>query len=120
MAGSVLVVDDSALARAYLVDILHKIGAFSIAEAENGAVAVEMFKASPADLVLLDVEMPVMDGVAAARILGPIKGEARIVMMTAIGFDGVIDDCLKAGADDYIRKDSTDEAIMRRLRDILI
>ncbi|MBF0130407.1 MAG: response regulator [Alphaproteobacteria bacterium] len=119
MALSALVVDDSEIARMYIMDILQRIGFAEITEAENGADGIEKFKQTSPDVVFLDIEMPVMDGLSAVRKLSGMKGTSKIVMMSSVDRTGVIDDCLLAGADDYIRKDLDEDVVEKRIRDIL-
>lgn len=119
MSRAVLVVDDSEIARAYLIDILASLGFDNVSEAEDGAQGVEMFTSTSPDIVFLDIEMPVMNGINVVRKIGPIKGRAMIIMMTSIGSMDVIDDCLLAGADDYLRKDLDETDITKRIKEIV-
>lgn len=117
--ATALIIDDSVIARMYLRSILERVGLDDIVEAEDGNEGIAVFKTSLPDLVLLDIEMPGMDGLGALKVLAPIKGKSRIVMATAVENSEVIEDCLLAGADDYIRKDLSEDVIEQRLREII-
>ncbi|MDD5241850.1 MAG: response regulator [Sulfuricella sp.] len=105
--SSILLVEDNAVNRKLATSILTK-WAHTVTSAENGRVALEMLEARDFDLVLMDVQMPVMGGLeATARIR---EREARtgqhvpIVAMTANAVSGDRERCLEAGMDDYISK----------------
>lgn len=85
MSKTILIVDDSTVMRMTLSTIL-KESAYGVVEAENGQVALERAKATPVDLIICDVNMPVMDGLTFARM---IKEEASyrfvpIIMLTTV------------------------------------
>ncbi|MFN3077722.1 MAG: response regulator [Alphaproteobacteria bacterium] len=115
----ILVVDDSAIARLYLVSILEDLGFLNIEEAGDGDEGIARFNKSPPDVMFLDIEMPVMNGIEVLKRIAETKGKTRIVMMSAMEYSSVIDDCLLAGAEDYIRKDLPESAVARRISDLL-
>lgn len=78
---SVLVVDDEDLQRAQLVECLSDLGV-SIYEAGNGAEALEIIDARMPGLVIMDIRMPVMDGVATVDELSDRPGQMKIILMT--------------------------------------
>lgn len=85
MSKTLLIVDDSTVMRMTVRTILKENG-YEVIEAENGQVAIEKAKAAPVDLVICDVNMPVMDGLTFARL---IKEEAQyrflpIIMLTTV------------------------------------
>ncbi len=102
----ILVVEDSAINQKLAVGILAKLGYVSDV-ADNGQEAVEMIGSKPYDLVFMDLQMPVMDGLEATRhiiaTLAP-HSRPRIVAMTANALAGDRERCLDAGMDDYIAK----------------
>lgn len=119
MAGSrVLVVDDTKTYRTLISGILRRLGCDIIGEAEDGVQAVEMCKELSPDLIILDIAMPRMDGLAALKEIKSLGGASKIIMCTTIDSVHMVDDCLLAGAEDYIHKDRLDE-IGERLRPYL-
>ena len=84
-----------------------------VGEAEDGEQAVALYKQPFPDLVLLNLEMPRMNGIQTLRALFALDAKARIVVCTSVGHEDVIEDCLLAGALDYVRKDKMDEILGR-------
>ena len=104
--AQVLLVDDSRVMRAMLKKALGEIGFENVVEAFDGADAVAKMHSAPFDLVLLDMEMPVMTGleVLAAMNLAPdLKGLPVIVISGADQIDMAVQ-CIEAGAEDYLTK----------------
>jgi CheY-like chemotaxis protein len=83
--------------------LLQKMG-YRADVASNGLEALECVTRQPYDLVLMDVQMPEMDGLEAARRLNDVVLRPRIVAMTANAMAGDREDCLAAGMDDYLTK----------------
>jgi CheY-like chemotaxis protein len=115
---AVLVAEDNAINRAVISGMLGKLG-HTITHAANGREAVEAITTSAFDLVLMDIQMPEMDGLeATARIRQLEKGagrHVRIVAMTAHAMTGDRERCLSAGMDDYISKPLRREDLQRVL-----
>lgn len=95
-----LIVDDSAFARENLKHIIESFGAQVAAEAEDGLVAITEYERVHPDVVLMDITMQAMDGIAAARkIVGRNPG-ARIIMVSSVGYQENIVAALQRGAPD--------------------
>jgi two-component system, OmpR family, KDP operon response regulator KdpE len=111
----VLVVDDDAAMRRTLRVSLAAHG-YSVTEARSGEEAVQQTEQKPADLVLLDVEMPGMGGLEACRRIRAFAPQAGIVMVTVC--DGEEDKigALESGADDYVTKPFSVRELLARLR----
>lgn len=101
--AKILIVDDAEFLRVRISRMLANEG-YEIAEAENGAEAVSAYKDDKPDMVLMDITMPEMDGLAALREIQNIDPEAKIVMLTALGQESVVLEAIKAGAKDFIVK----------------
>ena len=87
-----------------------------VTEAENGAVAVELAKTQDFDLVLMDIQMPVMDGYAATALLRQQLGlSVPIVALTANAIKGEREKCLDAGMDDYLTKPFREDELLRKV-----
>jgi signal transduction histidine kinase/CheY-like chemotaxis protein/HPt (histidine-containing phosphotransfer) domain-containing protein len=108
LAGHVLLVEDNAVNRQVAQRLLTLLG-LSFEVAENGKEALEAMAQRPFDAVLMDCQMPVMDGYTATRIrrqheAGQSGAHLPIIAMTANAMAGDRDKCLKAGMDDYLSK----------------
>lgn len=101
--ATVLIVDDAEFLRLRIARLLVSNG-HQVLQADNGVNAVEVYKATHPDAVLMDVTMPEMDGLAALKAIRDFDPVARVVMLTALGQDAVVLEALKAGAQDFIVK----------------
>ncbi|KHK00849.1 response regulator [Desulfovibrio sp. TomC] len=101
----VLLVEDNAINQQVARETLERLGA-AVDVAQNGREAVEMVGAAFYDVVLMDVQMPVMDGLAATRAIRILPGAADlpVVALTAHALDEDRDRCLEAGMNDYLTK----------------
>ncbi|MDF1790500.1 MAG: response regulator [Thalassobaculaceae bacterium] len=101
----VLVVEDNDLNRDVAIDLLEAVGVI-VETVENGALAVEAVGARPWDAVLMDIQMPVMDGYAAAREIRKRYPDIDlpIIAMTANAMSGDRERCLQAGMNDHVAK----------------
>lgn len=114
----ILVVDDEARMRKLVKDFLHKSG-FEVLEAENGAQAVELFHVNDdISLIVLDLMMPVMDGMEACKEIRK-DSKVPIIMLTAKGDEE--DELLgfESGADEYISKPFSPKILVARIEAIL-
>lgn len=98
----VLVVDDSAFMRQYLIGFLHECGIIHIEEAGNGQIALQIYQAQKPDVVLLDLIMPVEDGSNVLEKLVTLG--AKVIIVSAVGQEKVIQKMLKKGAKGYFIK----------------
>ena len=118
MNRRVLIADDDALARAALRTIFDAHDDLElVAEAEDGLQAVERAGRLHPDVVLLDIRMPNLDGLEAARqILASASNRARVIMLTTFDLDEYVYDALKAGASGFLRKDAPPERLLTFVR----
>ncbi len=82
--AKILVVDDAEFLRVRLTKMLVSDG-YEVLQAENGLVAVNTYKETRPDVVLMDVTMPEMDGLAALKEIIGFDAKARVIMLTALG-----------------------------------
>jgi len=87
-----------------------------VGEAADGNQAVEMFQRLNPNLVLMDLRMPVKDGIAATREIRSKQPNARVLMLTTYDGDTDIHRAMEAGAQGYVLKDSTGEKLIPALR----
>ena len=101
----ILVAEDNATNRLLLWSLLLQVG-FEVREVENGKEAVAQFTQWQPHLILMDIRMPVMDGLEAAQKIRKLPGgnEVKIVAVTASVFNDQKDEVMKAGFDDFMRK----------------
>jgi DNA-binding NarL/FixJ family response regulator len=115
----VAVVDDQELVRAGFVALLtDDPGVEVVAVAAQGEEAVRTVRSTTPDVVLMDVRMPVLDGIEAARRISadPRCAGVRIVMLTTFGLDEYVFAALRAGAVGFLLKDTTPEDLLRAVR----
>jgi DNA-binding NtrC family response regulator len=111
----VLVVDDDAGVRYTLREILASDG-IEVAEAEDGAAALRAYEAAPAPLVVTDLRMPRMDGLALLRELQSRSPAPRVVVITAHGSERQAVEAMKSGAWDYFRKPFDNDELLAVVR----
>ena len=102
----VLLVEDDEINRMVALELLHEVLGWPVDIAENGAVAVDMAERTDYALILMDVQMPVMDGMKATRAIRqlPDRQNTPILAMTANAFQEDRQICLGAGMDDFVAK----------------
>ena len=104
MAHRVMLVDDASFMRMMLKNILVGSGYEVVGEAENGAKAVEQYKALKPDLVIMDIIMPEMGGIDAVREIVKVNPSAKILMCSSMGQQSLVVEAIQAGAKDFIVK----------------
>jgi len=116
---TVLIVDDVAFVRSTLSTILAQNGYEVVGEAASGPEAVEQFSRLGPDLVTMDVVMPKMSGIEAARKIIKAAPSARVVMISAMGQESLVMEAIHAGARDYILKPFSSEEVLKTLGHVL-
>ena len=115
----VLIVDDHAIVRKGIRALLSESGGFEIvAEASDGQEALLAVAATQPDVILMDLLMPVMDGIEATRRITSQQPGARILVLTSFAADNKLFPAIKAGALGYLLKDSTPEELLRAIRQV--
>ncbi|HET6849629.1 MAG TPA: response regulator transcription factor [Gaiellales bacterium] len=114
---SLLLVDDQSLVRVGLRKILEAEDDMAVlGEAEDGEQAVAEASRLRPDVVLMDVRMPVLDGIEATRRIVRATPGARVMILTTFGLDGYVYDALRAGASGFMLKDAPPEEIVAAVR----
>src|SRR3954452_23509426 len=115
----VLGADDDALVRSglrVLLDAEHDIDV--VGEATTGRQAIDRAKELHPDVILMDVRMPQVDGVAATREVVSWTPRPRVLILTTFDLDEVVDDALDAGADGFLLKRATPEQLIHGIRTV--
>ena len=113
----ILLVDDQPLFREGLRTLLSVHPDFDVVgEAGNGAEAIRLAKSLRASVVLMDLQMPVLDGVAATRRLHEEQSDCRVIVLTTFDDDEMVFDGLRAGAVGYLLKDAPSEKLAEAIR----
>ncbi len=117
MSIRVVVADDQALVRAGFGVLVNSAADLEVVgEASNGLEALEVVLATQPDVVMLDVRMPVMDGLEAARRISAAVPTTRILMLTTFDLDEYVFEALRAGASGFLLKDTPPEELLSALR----
>ena len=101
--AKVLIADDAAFMRMKSANLVKELG-HEVIEAADGSEAVAMYKQHHPDAVLMDITMPVMDGMEALREILALDPNAKVAMVTAMGQQQVIMEAIKSGAKDFVVK----------------
>jgi DNA-binding NarL/FixJ family response regulator len=113
----VALVDDQAIVRAGLARILSPADGFEVvAECPDGKHAVEELPAVRPDVVLMDIRMPALDGVAATKHLRALEEPLDVLVLTTFGEDEVLWGAIEAGASGFVLKDSSAEDLIAAVR----
>lgn len=115
----VMIVDDAAFMRMVIKDILIKNGHEVVAEAVDGADAVEKYPEVKPELVFLDIVMPNMEGIDALKEIMKMEPEAKVVMCSSIGQQSVVTEAIKLGAQDFIVKPFDAEKVLEVINKIV-
>ncbi len=116
----VLLVDDQPLFRRAIATLISEQPDFAvIGEAENGLDAVEKVHALNPDLVVMDIEMPVMNGVEAVRLIRDQMPGVKVVMLTVSEAEDYLFDAIRYGAHGYLLKDLRPEQLYDLLRSVM-
>jgi two-component system NarL family response regulator len=118
--ATVLLIDDHALLRTGVANIINQEPDLTVvAEASDGAEGVAAFERYRPDITLLDLRMPVMEGVEAVRQIRALDPRARVIVLTTYDTDDEISRALKAGAKAYVLKDISADLLVGCIRDVL-
>lgn len=112
----VLIADDVAFFRIALKEILLKGGFEVVGEAVNGAEALDKARELRPDIVILDVVMPVKNGLEAAKELKEMNLPLKVVMCTSLGYEPIVEEAIKSGASAYIIKPLSETKVLNTLR----
>jgi NarL family two-component system response regulator LiaR len=115
----VLIVDDHQLVRQGLrtyFDLLD--GITVVGEAGNGVEAVDLFRSTQPDIVLMDLMMPEMDGIEATRQINAISTDSKVIVISSFTEDEMVFPAIKAGAAGYLLKDVSPEELASAIKTV--
>jgi len=120
MTKSILVVEDQEDNRQILRDLLST-GDYELIEAENGQEAIDAVAKKIPDLILMDIQLPVMDGYEATRRIkaNPDWKEIPIIVVTSYALSGDAEKARAAGCDDYVTKPYSPRQLLAKIREFL-
>ena len=117
MSRHILVVEDQEDSRQILRDLLGNAG-YELTEAENGEEAIAAVAQRRPDLILMDIQMPVLDGYEATRRIkaDPALKDVPIIVVTSYAWSGDENKALAAGCDGYVSKPSSPRELLAKVR----
>ena len=119
MKKNVLLVDDAAFMRMMCKDVFNKGGYEVVGEAENGEEGIERYKELTPDLVILDILMPLMDGIQALRKIKSHNPNAAVVMLSASGQLAMVTEALRSGARRFVVKPFNSDTLLKAAKEAL-
>jgi len=119
LAKRILIVDDAAFMRMMIKNIVSKNGYEVVGEAENGQVALELYKQHKPDLVTMDITMPEMNGIEGVKAIRSVDPNANIIMCSAMGQQAMVMEAIQAGAKDFIVKPFQQDRILQAMERVL-
>lgn len=117
--STVLVVDDAAFMRMSIKKVLERHGFEVVGEAENGLVGVAKYQELRPDLVTMDITMPEMTGIEALKNIRQQDPNAKVVMVSAMGQEGLVREAILSGAKSFIVKPYKEDFIVSTLNSVL-
>jgi DNA-binding NarL/FixJ family response regulator len=111
----VLLADDQAMVRVGLRKILEAGGLTVVDEAEDGLRAVQLTAALRPDVVLMDIRMPILDGIEATRRIVAETPDSRVLVLTTFGLEEVVFGALRAGASGFVLKEARPEELLEAI-----
>lgn len=115
-----MIVDDTGLFRKQLRFILEKLEFEVCCEAHNGQEAINLYGNYKPDVVMLDIQMPVMNGLEALEKLKESNSELPVVMMTAFPSPEIVEECIQKGASELLTKPLRSSDIEKAIKSALL
>jgi len=110
-----LIVDDDDHVRGFLVVLIRRLLEGTVFEARNGREAIDVYRRERPDLVLLDVNMPHLNGMDALLEIREINPKAIVIMITSLATRRIVEDAADRGATNFIRKDTSKSQILEAI-----
>jgi two-component system chemotaxis response regulator CheY len=119
MSKKILITDDAQFMRFTLKKLLQSNGYDEVIEASNGQEAVDSYDAHRPDLVLMDITMPIMNGIDATRTIKNRHPDARVIICSAMGQKSLILEAIQAGAKDFIVKPFQPDRVLESIKKLI-
>lgn len=116
--AKILIVDDAQLMRVRLRKLMQKANYEVVGEAKNGLEAFQYYKKHAPDLVIMDITMPVMNGIEAIQKIIAYDSLAKIIVCSAMGQRNVVLKAIESGAKDFIVKPFNEEQVLETIQKI--
>ncbi len=115
----ILIVDDSPIIHNLLRKVLERNDYEVCGDAKNGKEGVELYEELKPDLVFMDITMPVMEGIDAAKIIKEKDPNAKIIMLSAMGDEAIMNEAKSIGVDIFLKKPFDDYKIVSAIAKIV-
>lgn len=115
----ILIVDDSPIIHSLLRKVLERNGYEVCGDAKNGKEGVDLYEELKPDLVFMDITMPVMEGIDAAKIIKGKNPAAKIIMLSAMGDDAIMAEAKSIGVDIFLKKPFDDYKIVSAISKVI-
>jgi len=99
--------------------VLEKAGFEVVGEAENGMESISQYQKFKPDLVTMDITMPVMDGIEALKEIRKLDNNAKVLMVSAMGQEGIVKEAVLSGTKTFLVKPFSDEKLVSAVTQIL-
>lgn len=119
MGYSVLAVDDSLLMHKTIASSLRNTEFEIIGSGKNGREGLELYKELRPDIVLMDIVMPELTGKEALKAILAFDPNARVIMISSLGTDDAVTECLQTGARRFLQKPFEAEQLLNAMRSVL-
>lgn len=116
----ILIVDDAAFMRMSIKMILERNGFEVVGEAENGEDAVSKYKICHPDIVTKDITMPDLNGIESLKLILSDDPKAKVVMISAMGQEGMVKESILSGAKSFIVKPFKEEHVVETLTKVAL
>ena len=117
--AKIMIVDDAAFMRMMIKDNLKKAGYTEFVEAGDGEQALIKYEEEKPGMVIMDITMPVMDGIQALSAIKQADPKAKVVMCSAMGQEGMVKESILSGAKTFIVKPFKEDFLYRTLSKVL-
>ena len=118
MPASILLADDHALIRQGLKALLERQGCRIVGEAANGQEALRSVENTQPDIAILDISMPILNGIDAARELKKSAPKTKVILLTQHDEDQYVTDALRAGVKGYVLKSQAADDLVHAIREV--